>query len=48
MKINLEKVLRVAGRLILSAPAIIEVVRPIVAKRGKPQTPAREQFPDQS
>lgn len=33
MKINLGKVLKLAGRLIVAAPAFIEVVRPVLKKR---------------
>jgi hypothetical protein len=37
MKINIGKLLRVAGRVIVAAPVIIEAVRPVLRKRDEPR-----------
>lgn len=33
MKINIGKLLRLAGRVIIAAPAVIEAVKPVLRKR---------------
>ena len=35
MKINWSKLLKVAGRLVLAAPAIVEAVAPVLRKQPK-------------
>jgi hypothetical protein len=37
MKINIGKLLRVVGRVIVAAPVIIEAVKPVLRKRSKPK-----------
>lgn len=36
MKMNWKEILRIAGRLIVAAPAIIEAVGPVLTKRQQP------------
>lgn len=35
MKVNLSRLLKVAGRLVIAAPAIIDAVRSVLRKRPK-------------
>ena len=47
MKINLAKLVRVIGRLVVAAPLVADAVRPIVKEVRKPKRIQRPSQPEQ-